>query len=571
MLHAKEPDHRSGVSGVEGHRRRRQRDLMAETQNETQVQAEQEPASGAAQMPAEHREEKPTQADSPHRRRRKAQPPAQITQRIPKLSVPDARDIPRLPKIEDEEPKKPVRMTGKKPKKANKPKAEHKMIVTAQQAARISGAAAKTVKTVLEAVGGVLLLALMLGGEGIRKLGSLIASLVDRAKKAHAPAEAAQQEEIVLEAIRPQDYHGRGAQHAKAQTADREKASPVKKTGAAKIDGQRIISAALVIVALVSAWQIGSILLRSFRTNRLNSQLSERYGYEAADSGEDAEDVPYDAPDGEDGEELAFVVYEGETPTPVPAAEPTAEPQDEPEDDSVEGHAAQAADAAQSTPAPELVKTTKFHHMGGDALPEMAALYEENRDLVAWINIPDVIDLPIVYKDNSYYLKRDFYKQKNASGTIFLDENHPFKEKTQNLLLHGHNMKDGTMFGRLTQYIYDRTYIKNHPFINLSTLWRKEQYVIFAILDVSLDPKNENFFNYFTHDTFYSDAEFTSYIRQLQLRSMVAIPIDVDPSDALLTLSTCLEENRLVIVARRLRDGETRAELRQRIHTSTRQ
>ncbi|MBQ9740194.1 MAG: class B sortase, partial [Kiritimatiellae bacterium] len=224
-----------------------------------------------------------------------------------------------------------------------------------------------------------------------------------------------------------------------------------------------------------------------------------------------------------------------------------------------------------ATHAPDLVKTTKFHHVGGDALPEMEELYNENRDLVEWLNIPDILDLPVVYKDNDYYLKRDFYKQKNTAGTIFLDENHPFKEKAQNLLLHGHNMKDGTMFGRLTQYIYDKTYIKNHPFINLSTLWRKEQYVIFAILDVSLNPKDETFFNYFTHNTFSSDAEFTSYIRQLQLRSMVAIPIDVDPSDALLTLSTCLEDHRLVIVARRLRNGETRAELRQRIHTSTRQ
>ena len=52
---------------------------------------------------------------------------------------------------------------------------------------------------------------------------------------------------------------------------------------------------------------------------------------------------------------------------------------------------------------------------------------------------------------------------------------------------------------------------------------------------------------------------------------MFAIPIDVEPSDALLTLSTCLEEDRLVIVARRLRQGETRQEMRDRIHTATRQ
>jgi len=319
---------------------------------------------------------------------------------------------------------------------------------------------------------------------------------------------------------------------------------------------QRLISAALVLVAAVSLWQIGSILLRTFRTTRLNAQLSERYASLSADAQNGNED---------DGEP-AFAVYDGEE-TPAPTPESTPEPTEEPAAQQEEEKPSEPA----ATPAPELVKTTKFHQVGGDALAEMEALYNENRDLVAWINIPEVIDLPVVYKDNDYYLKRDFYKQKNTAGTIFLDENHPFKEKTQNLLLHGHNMKDGTMFGRLTQYIYDRTYIKNHPFINLSTLWRKEQYVIFAVLDVSLDPRDETFFNYFTHATFSSDAEFTSYIRQLQLRSMFAIPIDVKPDDALLTLSTCLEDNRLVIVARRLRSGETRQELRNLIHTTTRQ
>ncbi len=192
-------------------------------------------------------------------------------------------------------------------------------------------------------------------------------------------------------------------------------------------------------------------------------------------------------------------------------------------------------------------------------------------NFVAWIQIPDVLDLPVVYRDNDYYLTRDFSKQKNASGAIFLDVNHPFKEKTQNLLLHGHNMKDGTMFGRLAQYLYDDTYLRNHPFIYFDTLWHKEQYVIVAVLNVSLKPGDARFFNYFTHDTFSSDAEFAMYIRQLQLRSRYAIPIDVQPSDALLTLSTCLEEDRLVIVARRLRENETRSELRTLIRMATKQ
>lgn len=246
-----------------------------------------------------------------------------------------------------------------------------------------------------------------------------------------------------------------------------------------------------------------------------------------------------------------------------PAAQATAEPSVAPE----AGEQADVTDTADAEPTPtaalEVVKNTIYRQVGGTPLAEMEALYGENSDLVAWLNIPDVLDLPVVYRDNSYYLTHDFYGEQNTSGTIFLDVGHPYRERTQNLLLHGHNMKDGTMFGRLVQYERDISYLKNHPFITLSSLWNKEQYAIFAVLRVSLDTKSELYFNYYTHSTFSSDEEFTSYIRQLQLRSIYAIPMDVQPSDALLTLSTCLDDDRLVIVARRLRDGETRTNLRQ--------
>lgn len=309
-----------------------------------------------------------------------------------------------------------------------------------------------------------------------------------------------------------------------------------------------------ICVAAVSAWQVGSIVLRSIRTHRLNEELSRQ---------------------------REAIIQTQETMPPEPAAMealPAAQTQEaeQPQDAAVPRVTAEAVPTA-AAPVPtaaivqDVVKTKKYRQVGGEALAEMAQLYEKNHDLVAWIQIEDVLDLPVVYRNNDYYLTRDFSRQKNASGTIFLDENHPFKEKTQNLLLHGHNMKDRTMFGRLTQYLYDDTYLRNHPFVSFDTLWNREQYVIFAVLDVSLEPSDPRFLNYFTHDTFSSDAEFSMYIRQLQLRSEFAIPIDVEPTDALLTLSTCLDDDRLVIVARRLREGETRSQLRTLIHMATKQ
>lgn len=336
-------------------------------------------------------------------------------------------------------------------------------------------------------------------------------------------------------------------------------------------DSERLRDTAVLLlasVAVVSFGMVLSILMRTVRTRSLSQELSslhdqsaeqvQRGGLNAEQS--DEEVLPFDVVF-----EPTAMPEEEETPDVQETAEaqPTPEPVSE-----LEGYASVQATAV---PAQDLVKTTSFHQYGGTALPEMEALYARNRDLVGWLTIDEVLDLPLVYRNNSYYLTHDFDKKKSASGTLFLDVNHPLREKTQNLLLHGHNMKDGTMFGRLTQYEQNIDYLKAHPFVELSTLWQKETYVVFAVLVVSLDVKSDRFFDYYSHPTFSSDSAFAAYVRQLELRSMYAIPMDVRPSDALLTLSTCMGEDRLVIVCRRVRQGESRSSLRETIRLATRQ
>ena len=127
------------------------------------------------------------------------------------------------------------------------------------------------------------------------------------------------------------------------------------------------------------------------------------------------------------------------------------------------------------------------------------------------------------------------------------------------------------MFGRLAQYDKNLEYLKAHAFIDFSTLWHQERYVVFAVLDVSLDIGDDRFVEYFAHPTFKSDEEFERYIRRVELASLYAIPMDVKPTDALLTLSTCLDEDRLVILARRQREGEKTASLREIVNMAVRQ
>ena len=539
---------RREVDCVEGHRRRAQRLEQAQRIEEQPKQEEFTQPQAPQTLPDAAQEQ-----SAPPRRRR-AQPPRQITQRMPKVDVPQTdapqadlskeQEIPRMPVI-DETPK-PVKRYKKSEKKHER---RHATVpgIDGEKFGRLAKAAAGTGKTVLAGLGGVLLLAVIAVSESVGKLAQALKKRSSEVawKRTRQSAEPQAEQEYELEAIRPEDYHGRSKTHVQSGHGKRGHAPRGAKRSALNVN--RIATVFFACIALVSLYQIGSIVLRSVRTNRLNESLSQQ----RAAIIEAQEETAMQA--------LVF------TPTaePEPAAAPTSTPEKKPE--------TAPAQTAAATVAPDVVKMTKYRQVGGDALPEMAQLHQQNHDLVAWIQIPDVLDLPVVYRDNDYYLTRDFSKQKNASGTIFLDENHPFKEKTQNLLLHGHNMKDGTMFGRLAQYLYDDTYLRNHPFVSFDTLWNKEQYVIFAVLDVSLEPADPRFFNYFTHDTFSSDAEFSMYVRQLQLRSEYAIPIDVEPSDALLTLSTCLNEDRLVIVARRLRQDETRSELRTLIRMATRQ
>lgn len=299
---------------------------------------------------------------------------------------------------------------------------------------------------------------------------------------------------------------------------------------------RRAAMAVLACAALWSAVRLVGFGARYVQTRRLEAQLSAAHGVNAD---EPAEETPLPAP--------PQTLAQTASPTRAPSAEPTA------------------------APAKDAVKTTRYHTMGGTPLPQMEALHEQNTDLVGWLAIDNVLDLPVVYKNNSYYLTHDFNKNKSTAGTVFLDENHPMTERTQNLLLHGHNMKDGTMFGRLAQYERSLDYFKAHAFIDYSTLWHQERYVIFAVLNVSLDTGSDRFLEYFAHPTFESDDDFSSYIRRAQLASIYAVPMDVRPTDALLTLSTCLDENRLVILARRQREGESKASLRETVNMAVRQ
>lgn len=195
------------------------------------------------------------------------------------------------------------------------------------------------------------------------------------------------------------------------------------------------------------------------------------------------------------------------------------------------------------------VQKTAYQFIGSELLNECRTLYRINPDLVGWLNVPGELDLPVVYRDNEHYLTHDFYGRKNDSGTIFLDEAHPFAPETQYLFFHGHNVWDGSMLGNLTHY-RNRDYFDENPYLYFNTLYRRETYEVFAVLNVT----QEEMYGLMRLGTpdFVNGAEFRAFIESIKPRALQFRECSLNENDALMALSTCWNDDRIVVLLHRV-------------------
>lgn len=217
--------------------------------------------------------------------------------------------------------------------------------------------------------------------------------------------------------------------------------------------------------------------------------------------------------------------------------------------------------AEKSVLAPTLVpepEPTPFVFDESKILPEYKALYEENRDLVGWLKIDGtMVDYPVLQRaDEEYYLTRDFYGNSNANGQLILDAQcDPFAPDV-NLVISGHDMKSGKMFGTLQRYGSER-FGKQHPIIEFDTLFWRGRYRLIAAFQTWDSLKREDGFRY-NVDIRYR-LELKKFLEELDQIKMYDTGVPVEFGDQLITLSTCstqTDDGRFVVVARRLREGE---------------
>ncbi len=190
-----------------------------------------------------------------------------------------------------------------------------------------------------------------------------------------------------------------------------------------------------------------------------------------------------------------------------------------------------------------------------------------NPEIVGWIYINDTkIDYPVLWHKgddmySQYYLNHNYRGDWDSYGTIFLDYRCLSGTDSKNVVMHGHHMNDGSMFGNLMSYAGmsgNLDFYEEAPIIEFDTPKADGKYKIISVFKTNTLSSQGEFFNYLRAD-FQNEKDFMNYVYNVRIRSLINCPVTVNEDDELITLSTCSYEFtnfRTVVVARRVRIGE---------------
>lgn len=186
-----------------------------------------------------------------------------------------------------------------------------------------------------------------------------------------------------------------------------------------------------------------------------------------------------------------------------------------------------------------------------------------NEDFKGWITISGTkIDNPIFQTtNNEFYLNHNQDKKKSAYGALYFDYRNEITEnKTdKNLVIYGHEMNNGSMFGSLKE-LRRLDFYKANPIIEFSTLYKSSKYKIYAIFVLNANKADDNGYIYNIYrKNFYNDNDFDLWTKEAIERSLINTGVDVKNGDNIITLVTCSKDfknSRLVVMARETRDGE---------------
>ena len=303
------------------------------------------------------------------------------------------------------------------------------------------------------------------------------------------------------------------------------------------------------VIFLVSGFIVGRYLLESRGSKQLQQGLVDMYhttertipttGPDNSTELTDPTTQPTDTTDPTD-------------PTTQPPTDPTTQPTD---------------------PTDPTTQPTEPVPTEPQILEELRDIYALNNHLVGWIYIPGTenagqsfagINYPVLQTPNipewhNYYLYRNFEGEDDKHGWIYVREACDVFEPSDNVVIYGHNMADGTMFGQIVNYRY-KSYYEDHKYIFFDTLYEHHCYEIIAVFHTS--GTTGVGYTYHSKNNFRDAEDFNEFMAAIKggvsnVKIWYHIDTTAEFGDKLITLSTCWKtpdepDGRLVVVAKRI-------------------
>lgn len=191
-----------------------------------------------------------------------------------------------------------------------------------------------------------------------------------------------------------------------------------------------------------------------------------------------------------------------------------------------------------------------------DILPEYALVHQKNQRLIGWVKIDDtVVDYPVMQTvNNEYYLDHNFNQEYDKNGSLFMDAACDVVHRNTNLIIYGHHMKSGKMFGNLNSYS-SKEYCEKHSIIRFDTIYEKGLYQVMYVFRSRIYNEDEVVFKYYQFFDAASEKEFESNMQEMAALSLYDTGVKASFGDEILTLSTCDSsepDGRFVVVAKRI-------------------
>lgn len=191
-----------------------------------------------------------------------------------------------------------------------------------------------------------------------------------------------------------------------------------------------------------------------------------------------------------------------------------------------------------------------------EVLDEYAGVYAENNDAIGWLSIEGTsIDYVVMYAPDEIekYLRTDFYGNAATSGCLYVDEYCDIFE-SDNIIIYGHNMSNGTMFAELMNYA-NAEFASKHTKIRFDTIYEKHEYELVAAVFTDVKGDRDSGFLYYEYTEANDSEKFAQYCEFIEKNKAYETGVSLREGDRILTLSTCsyhTDGGRFIVIARQV-------------------